>query len=314
MHPLHKRLLLLVFFVAGSAHAQTIEGIDSNGVPLQLQPSDFAVLEPAKGPEAGSFSWTFRTTTLIEPLSLVAPSTSPRGTIAPLSSGALLGELSAGLGISGGWDFGVGFGAHLYQWGPGNRAAAGADEGLVAFGARDPRLGGGFTVERGDMSFRPFLEVTLPLGSVQALAGERTARLEGGSAFQWISKFFTWSSELSFLYRGTSELSGTLWGPQLRVGTGVAAEVLPPLSVAAEVQASPVLSAQTNRSGAPGGKLIPAEAIASLRYQTDFWSLSTGCGTGLPLSTTSTENTDRGPVRGPSAPLFRAFIQFTAQK
>lgn len=304
---------LALFFWNGNANAQAISGIDLNQLPAPLLPSAFAALEPAQGMGSAFLAWSLRFTSLTRPLALRFPSPDPKGTDAVLVDQVFLSEFSAAVALPAGWDVGFGLGAHLYQSGQGNAAAVSEGNSIRPFGGRDPRVAVGWTSGRESLHVRPYLEVTLPLGNPDALAGERSPRGELGAALSLGSDVLEWSSELSFLLRERVELSSTSWGHQVHFGTGVCVLITDHLQAATEIHLSPVLAKQSSRGSVAGGFLLPAEWITSVGYDFGGVTLRGGGGLGLPLSTTSSLHSKGRLVRAPTTPLLRTFLAVSVE-
>lgn len=305
-------LSALVFWVSG-AHAQAAVGVDLQSLPLPLSADTASVLESAQVLEKGGMRWSLRTSGLKNPLTLRLPTPAPEGTSAGLVHGVVLSELSASIGLGAGWDAGFGFGVHLRQ-STATESGAGEEPLVDSLRGRDPRLGIGWAREFGSWSLRPFAQLHVPLGDAERFAGERTARASVGAAQRFDATLFSWSSQISFLYRETQTISSTSWGPQLLLGTGAVVPIYQGLESGLQVVASPVLGRQEGRSGASGARVIPAELIGSLRYEGPQLSWGLGAGFGLPLSRASSVHVKQEAVLAPTTPTYRAFLDLKYER
>jgi hypothetical protein len=151
----------------------------------------------------------------------------------------------------------------------------------------DPRLGFGYSLPLRSASFGAKLrfEAKLPLGSAEALAGERS--FVASPSFALTSKLggFFWGAELGARLRRPTEFFGLRVGSQalLAVGGGYELE-RPRLTFAAEMYLLPSLIA----SG--GVRYLPAEWLTSVRFAPSSLpalSFGVGGGSGLPLSSST---------------------------
>lgn len=304
-------MLLSLLFVKVAASAEP-GGIDAQALPLPISAETASVLESSRRRHSGEFVWTLRTSGLRRPLTLRLPSASPEGTSVGLVDGVFLSELSANVGVGKGWDMGVGFGAQLTRI----EGSSDSVESMRSVGlrGRDPRIGAGWAIAQDAWSFRPFAQVHLPLGDDDSFSGEPTARLLVGASGEFDGTFLRWSFQSAYLHRPFMRISSTTWGPQLLVGTGVFLPLIDTLEIGTQIIISPVLAPQRGMSGRPGGRMIPAEALGSVRYSIGSFTGGLGVGVGLPLSRTSTVHVDRQSVRGPTTPVYRGFFDLTYEK
>lgn len=299
-------LVALLSWTQG-ARAQTIDSFDAVGLERPVQGSAFAGLRTAQPFAGGAGGWGVRVSYLHRPLSARLPSPSDRGTSAALVAGLVLSEFGVGLRLPAGFDGGIGFGAHLFQWGAGNEATA-RGAALPPFAARDPRFVLGYSAVWAKAQLRPFIDIRLPLGNHEAFAAERSFRLESGAVFSWVTPLVVWTTEASFFGRQTVSIASTTWGHQIRMGTGARLRLPAEWWTGVEILAAPVVTSQASDANAT---VLPAEAIASLSHRGKSHLLVLGGGPGLPLSRLS-ENQDKRPfVRGPTSPVFRSFVDLS---
>lgn len=290
-----------------AARAQAASGVDLQALPLPLSADAGSAFETAQALKAGGFRWSLRTSGLRKPLTLRLPTPAPEGTSAGLVRGVVLSELSANVGLGAGWDAGFGFGIHLHQ-STATENGRGDTFRVDSFLGRDPRLGIGWSHAIGKWSLRPYAQLHLPLGDAEGLAGERPPRAGIGVAQLFDATAFSWSSQLSFLYREPRSISSTAWGPQILLGTGAFVPVYGALEIGLQIVAAPVLGRQEGRSGARGARVIPGEIIGSMRRGGHRLSWGLGVGFGLPLSRTSSVHVQQKAVLGPTTPTYRAFL------
>ena len=212
-----------------------------------------------------------RTSYLARPLTLQVPSPAPSGYSTVVVEGVLITEFLAGLGFKNGWDLGIGFGAHVYQWGPGKRALTGEPDRLTSFAATDPRFEIGWASPKATFYYRPFAAIHLPLGNPEAFSGEKSPRIEAGMTASSNSDWIEWAAQAALRYRAPIDFSAITWGSQLHLAGGVMVHLSPAFVLGPEIHWLPVLNSQRTPEGENGGRVMPAEALATLRYRAETW-------------------------------------------
>lgn len=307
VRPSLKSLVLLLLLGPSPSFAQELEGFDLNALPMPIAESPFAGLRGAERSQLGDLHWSARTSYLLQPLSISYPSPSPEGVSSAVVDGALLFELGMGVGIGAGFDVGLRIGATLNQWGPGIGLATGSTQTIASFGAADPALEVGWTLDLRVVRLRPYAGLRVPWGRQDAFAGDATARGEWGMAAAGESGRIAWGAELGLIYRPVNDISGSAWASQFRVSGGMLVKLSEEFRLGPELHLLPVLASQENRDGSDAGHMLPAEAMLNARYNAAHWDLGAAIGTGIPFSRTG----DDAPLsRGPTSPLLRAMLQF----
>lgn len=297
-------ILPLVFLVSLPARAQEVQGIDLNALPLPIADSPFYGLRGGQRQENGQLSVAIRSSALFSPLTLRAPSPAPEGYKTTVVAGSLLFELAFSLGLPQGFDAGLSLGVHPYQWGRGVGPLTGTDDTIASFGVRDPKLELGYGSKVGTLSLRPYVALTIPMGTARAFSGEITAHGELGGALSGESDSFVWGTELGLSIRPATELSATIWASQFRAAGSLLFRITPELSLGPEVHLLPVLHRQPSEAGTRGALLMPAEALLTAGFSAPAWSLRASGGTGIPLSRSS-ESSGSVWLRGPTSPNLR---------
>lgn len=292
----------------GPTEVENFGGIEANALPAPTTPGSFASLQPAEPTQGGSVVGGARLSYLHRPVALTLPSPSPQGTVSHAVDGLLLLQAMMSAGLGNGFDAGLAFSLHAYQWGAGYSAAT-TGQDLEHFALGDPRLTLGWGGHIGPLSVRPHLTVFFPAGNEKAFASESATRAEVGVAFDFRPKRFILAADIAFKAREISTFGQTRWGPQLRAGLGGAFEFVETWSAGIEMQLMPTLYSQPEPLLAEPGYLFPAEAIASLRHRRGQWNIQAGLGTGVPLSTPSTVSADTSLQRGVTSPVVRAFFE-----
>jgi hypothetical protein len=199
--------------------------------------------------------------------------------------------------------------AGLYQRGAGIKGVTHQSAPAIAEQSlHDPRIGFGFAlpVAARAISAKLRLELKLPLGNVDALAGESGPVASPSLALAAQRGGWFAGLELGARLRQPTELFGTRVGSQALVAVGAGYELSKPrLSFAAEAYALPSLVRASTSS------YVPAEWLASARFAPQAappLSFGLGGGTGLPFSSDSA-----GSFFGFGVPLFRAlaFVRWT---
>src|SRR5690606_30348573 len=135
---------------------------DLNALPLPIAESPFTGVRGAARKELGELYWSARISFLLQPLSLNYPSAAPEGVSAAIVDGAILFELGMNVGVGAGFDAGVRMGATLGQWGAGIGVATGTTQPIASFGAIDPALELGWTINWSAAQLRPYASLRIP--------------------------------------------------------------------------------------------------------------------------------------------------------
>lgn len=199
--------------------------------------------------------------------------------------------------------------AGLYQRGAGIKGVTHQSAPAVAEQSlHDPRLGFGLAlpVDSRVLSAKLRLELKLPLGNVDALAGEHS--LVTSPSFALAARSGGWFAglELGARMRRPTELLGSRIGSQALIALGTGYELSNPnLTFAVEAYALPSLVRSASAS------YVPAEWLASLRFApraAPALSFGVAGGSGLPFSSDGA-----GSFFGLGVPLFRglAFARYT---
>ncbi len=282
------------------------DGLDVNGLDAPLVPGPFSIVRFAEVKSEGDVHLGLRTSVLLRPLSVRVPSPSLTGYAASVVDGVFLTELSSSVALPMGFDLGVGFGAHVYQWGAGAEVTQGAASTLPSFGVTDPRFEGGYNAKVGPLTLRPFLAFTLPLGRPDAFSGEPYSRLQTGVSLCHDAGTVIYGVETNFLYRPLYPFSNATWGPQLHFSAAVLYRPVRWLAFGPELLVSPVLSQGKSGDGESMSLLVPGEALGTVRYLGDGFAVGALVGSGIPL--TRAPLAGEGLVRGPTSPTLRAGI------
>jgi hypothetical protein len=167
---------------------------------------------------------------------------------------------------------------------------------------RDPRIGGAFQLvppTTGGLGAKARIEISLPAGDEELLAGERTLVAAPSAALEFRHGLLSAGFELGARLRETREFAGARLGSQLVGAAGVGVDVIGPelLMVGSEFRALPVLASQdhTRPNGAEvrSGLLVPAEWLITLRSEpAKSFVLQLAGALGVPLSSAEHEQPD----------------------
>ena len=255
----------------------------------------------------GRVSAGLRTSYLLQPVGGSQPSPTPTGTATAVVKHLFLAEALASVGVTAGLDVGLAVPLHVYQTGIGLTGIGIGDE-LAQTALGDPRLTFGYQFAL-PFALRSYATGYLPLGDPTNFAGERSFRVELGTAAAWQLGDVELEADLALRLRETSTLTLTTWGPQLRLGLAAAYSLTEELFLTAECTLAPTLTAQPPSPDPPSGYLLPAEVLSSLRYQSGSWTVAGLAGTGLPLSIPAGQSPGAGLRRGPTSPLLRLALE-----
>jgi hypothetical protein len=302
-------IVLTLCALSGRLHAETLSesGIETVPYRLSITPSPYLTVR-------GIPSSTDRAATKVSlsyldrPLSVVVPTAESDGTRGHVMAGALVFEMTVARFWSNGLDAGLGFGAHVYQFGEGLRPVTGEQDPLPHFGGLDPMLEVGYRRAFGRTALRALGAIYLPLGSPRALSGERRTRGEMGLLMNQLWPRVEWGAELSFLYRPLIELSEFAWGPQLKLALAGRFQVMERLWVGPEFLFRPQLARQPGEHHA---LLLPNLLLAAVEYRNKRAQIMASYGVGLPLSHISDKISKQQYVRAPTTPI--SHVSLSAQ-
>jgi hypothetical protein len=303
------RLSFMVWFV-GVLFSPTVRAEDPSDtgletIPYRLStvPSHFITVRGIPDEEGGNIAT--RLGYLDRPISMIVPSAAPEGTTSEVIRGALVLEVAMARMWKNGLDLGLGMGAHLYQFGDGLGILDGQERKLPPFGAIDPMLELGYRhALSANLSLRTFGAVYVPIGSREALAGERKTRVEGGLLITQDFARVQWASELSALYRAPADFRASRWGSQLKFSLAGRVRMHASWFGGLELLLRPLLVKQPE----PHTSLIPAMGLAAMEYRHAQFKLVASYGYGLPISRVSADVTKQKYVRAPTTPVQQGTI------
>jgi hypothetical protein len=188
---------------------------------------------------------------------------------------------------------------------------------------RDPRLGLAYSLDealdRRGIGLRFGLEMSFPLGSEAAFAGERSIVAMPSGTFGWQLNRLALRASAGARLRSAVDYADVRLGDGGFLALGVGVDVLEPglLFLSLEGFALPPLGssrAPTANAAVNGVRLFPAEWLFAIRttFRPDGeWSLAGSIGTGLPFSS-ETRATDSGDSTshfvGITEPEWRAIL------
>jgi hypothetical protein len=262
---------------------------------------------------------------LARPLELHVTSPDPEGRTVAVVDDALNASAFAALGVGSGVELDATLPFTVHQTGAGVQGITTQQaEPLRAQALRDPRLGASVGLLQGispwSLSSKAILRVALPLGSDDALAGDRSFVVAPGSTWGVEPAPFFASVHLGARLRKVTKLGTARLGSQLVAALGFGVDIFPNqlLSASAEATALPVLASQSSRT--PGGtrvegRLIPAEWLLSARsqpFRASSLSVQLGAGTALPLSAETRNapdgSSDSDHFAGITSPRYRIVL------
>jgi hypothetical protein len=272
--------------------------------------SDTAALRA--GDVSGALTFGFR----FEPGVLTMPSPNRDGREVNALRHATDATLGLRAGIGTGLELTLVLPAGLYQRGAGIKGVTHqAAPPIPQQSLHDPRIGFAVAIpgRARDYGGKLKLELKLPLGNREALAGEADAVLSPGLV--WSLRHARWfaGGELGARFRTPTRLFGTRIGTQEVLAVGGGYELpRPHLTFAIEAYAAPSLLRR------PHGELpyIPAEWLTSVRFgphALPHWSVGAAFGTGVPLA----QDRDDGPAfLAFGVPRFRSllFLRFLPEE
>jgi hypothetical protein len=259
--------------------------VDAEQLWLSPSAKRLLLVSDARAPAAGQLELGLDFGFRYRPAVLTVPAPNENGRDINLVHLALDAALAARLGLGSRLELTLFAPAGLDQQGAGFKGVTSQSAPAIpAASLRDPRLGFGYSLPLPSRRFGAKIrfEAKLPLGSSEALAGERSVVMSPSfAAFTKLGGFFG-GAELGARLRRPSELFGLRMGSQavLAVGAGYELE-RPRLTFAAELYLLPSLIA----SG--GVRYLPAEWLTSVRFTPralPALSFGVGGGSGLPLS------------------------------
>ena len=286
--------------------------------------SRFAGLSSPAVPNPGSLAFAALLSYVDRPVLLSAPSPDPEGRDVNVVRDRVDLSLAYSYGLGAGLELSVATPVVLHQTGSGAEGITSQRAPpLTSVAVRDPRIGGAIRLLRTEgehgWDAKLKLELGLPLGDDQLYAGAGAFTFAPGfaSGLRWGP--LHGAVELGARLRRAVPFATAKIGSQAFAGVGVGVDVIGErLSLELEASALPSLVSQPGRtrsaSRVSGGRLVPAEWLASLRsapVADAGVSFSLGGGTGLPLSsetreTASASSTER--FAGVTTPRFRLFF------
>jgi hypothetical protein len=269
--------------------------IDANSLWLPAGDAKFLSIAPALPLRPNTFALGLSLSFLDRPVRLRVPSPDPEGRDINVVRDALDAAVLFSIGLTERWELTAAMPMALYQRGSGVQGVTSQSASPITSTAlRDPRLGSGWSViEHRPLGFagKARLEISLPLGGAQSLAGEPSLVGAPGIALELVRGRVRLGSEIGFRFRPVTEIAGARVGSQAMVALGIGFDVLQDslLSLALEGWMLPSLVSQ-NRDLPDGTRvrdalLAPAEWQLSARSMPiDRIALQLGFGTALPLS------------------------------
>ena len=259
---------------------------------------------------------------LARPVELRVASPDPEGRTVAVVDDALNATAFAALGVGSNLDVEVALPFTVHQTGAGVQGiTTQRAQPLNAQALRDPRLGASYRLLEDaspwSLSSKASLRIALPLGTDDALAGDRSFVIAPATTWGVTPGPFFASVQLGARLRRVTRLGTARMGSQLVAALGFGMDILPDelLSVSVEAAALPVLASQATR--APDGthvdgRLVPAEWLLSARsrpFRAAPLSLQLGAGTGIPLSaeerTAPSGQTESDHFAGITSPRYR---------
>lgn len=299
--------------------------IDADALWLAPAATRFVAIDAARVLPERQWIAGLGVTYLARPVELHVASPDPEGRTIAVVDDALNATAFAAFGLGSDLEVEAALPFTVYQTGAGVQGITTQHaEPLRAQALRDPRLGASFQllqgVSRWSLSSRATLRLALPLGTDDALAGDRSFVLAPGTT--WVAEpapFFA-AVHVGARVRAVTQLGSARLGSQLVASLGLGIDIFPYelLSVSAEASLLPVLTSQASRApngAAVEGRLIPAEWLLSARsrpLRATNLSVQLGAGTGMPLSaeerTTPDGTTESDHFAGITTPRYRIVL------
>jgi len=271
--------------------------VDADTLWLAPGRSRFVGLESARVLSKRQFVAGLGATYLVRPVELHVASPDPDGRTIAVVDDALNVTAFAALGLGANLELDAALPFTVFQTGAGVQGVTTQDASpLAAQALRDPRLGASYELLRGSTPWAPSgkltLRAALPLGTDDALAGDRSFVIAPGSTWTIDEQPFFAALQVGARLRRVTELGGARVGSQLTAGLGFGVDVLAHelLTFSAEATLLPGLASQSH--AAPDGtrstgRLIPSEWLLSARsrpLRSTNLSVQLGAGMGIPLS------------------------------
>ena len=313
----HRPLVAAVALVAGGlcAEARALAATDcepSNGVSpcidsnnLWIAPGTarFVSIAATDNVALHASAFAFALSYLDRPIVLRAPSPDPDGRDINVVRRVLDGTALWAYSPLPRLELGFALPIALYQNGSGVEGISDQQgRALNRTAIRDPRIGGALQLlspATAGFGAKARLEVSLPAGDQDLLAGERSVVAAPSVAFELVRGRFASGLELGTRLRETRRFAGARLGSQLAGAAGASVELLPEelLAVGSELRALPTLASQehTRPNGARvrNGRLVPAEWLVSLRSKpAGSFVLQLAGALGVPLSSAEHEEPD----------------------
>lgn len=192
--------------------------------PLWHSPSAerFVLVSDPATPVAGGFASSAVVGFRLEPAVLIVPSPSAEGREINLISHATDLSLGARLGLGNGMEVTLALPAGLYQRGAGIKGVTHQSAPSISGQSlHDPRLGFAFVaLARAQIGIKMKLELKLPLGDAETLAGETGPVLGSSIAALWRPGRFFFGTELGARLRNPRDFFGRRIGTQLVAALG----------------------------------------------------------------------------------------------
>ena len=299
--------------------------VDADAFWLTPSPTRFLGIDAARVLPSRSWIAGIGASYLARPLELHVASPDPKGRTVAVVDDALNAAAFAALGVGSRIEVDATLPFTVHQTGAGVQGITTQQaEPLTAQALRDPRVGASVGVldgiSRWSLSSKATLRIALPLGTDDALAGDRSLVVAPGSSWGITPAPFFASVHLGARLRPVTKLGSARMGSQVVAALGFGLDIFPDqlLSASAEATALPVLASQTSRTPdgtRVEGRLIPAEWLLSARsqpFRSSSLSVQLGAGTALPLSaetrTAPDRTTDSDHFAGITSPRYRIVL------
>jgi len=297
--------------------------IDSNALRLPPGRAHFFSIASPELTQPHSFEFGLGVSYFNRPVVLVVASPDPDGREVPVVKDVLDASFLWSYGALERLELTVAMPLTFYQRGSGIQALTSqSGDALSHATVRDPRVGVGVDfLPKPNPIYRAKarIELSLPTGDDQELAGERSFGLSPSIALEARAGRFYAGSEVGVRLRKQSVIAGARIGNQVLAAVGFGWIFVEPelLSVGAEAFILPTLASQDHvepdGTRVEGGLLAPGEALLSLRSApTPALSLELGGGIGLPLSSEERiepdGSSDTEHFAGLTTPRFRLLL------
>jgi hypothetical protein len=291
-------LSTLVTQPARGESCPTVAGcFDANSLWLPTGRTEFVSLPGTRVNGVGKVNFGFAAELLRSPVLLHVASPDSGGRDVHVVDYALDASLWFAVGAFKNLEASFALPARLYQSGAGADGVTSQSAPPVEQAAlRDPRLGAAYSLDdalaKPGLGLRVALDVSLPVGSDSAFAGEHSAVAMPSATFGWQISRVALRASLGARLRSAVDFGDVRLGSQGFVALGAGVDLVAPGLLFLSVESfalPPLVSSRAAAASAEvtGVSLLPAEWLlsvhSSFRRDSD-WSLSGSFGTGLPLS------------------------------